>query len=60
MGGVLAVSINKPLLLSAAGARQKYSSYLDEQNRKKTSQGVELKQKELVNELDELKRKEGI
>ena len=39
----LAVSINKPLLLSAAGARQKYSSYLDEQKRKKTSEGVEAK-----------------
>ena len=53
-GGVLAVSINKPLLLSAAVARQKYSSYLDEQKRKKTSEGVELKRKELVNELVEL------
>ena len=56
VGGVLAVSINKRLLLSAAGARQKYSSYLDEQKRKKTSEGVELKRKELVNELDELKK----
>ena len=57
MGGVLAVSISKPLLLSAPGARQKYSSYLDEQKRKKTSEGVELKRKELVNEFDELKKK---
>ena len=45
--GVLAVSISKPLLLSPAGAGQKYSSYLD----------VELKRKELVNELDKLKKK---
>lgn len=57
VGGVLAVSINKPLLLSAAGARQKYLSYLDEQKRKKTSEGVELKRKELVDELDKLKKK---
>ena len=57
MGVVLAVSISKPLLLSAEGARQKYSSYLDEQKRKKTSEGVKLKRKELVNELDELKKK---
>ena len=57
LGGVLPVSINKPLLSSAAGARQKYLSYLDEQKRKKTSEGVPLKRKELVNELDELKKK---
>ena len=57
VGGVLAVSISKPLLLSAAGARQKYSPHLDEQKRKKTSEGVELKRKELVSELDELKKK---
>ena len=55
MGGVHAFSINKPLFLSAAGARQKYLLYLDEQKRKKTSAGVELKKKELVNELDEIK-----
>ena len=57
VGGVLVVSINKPLLSSAAGARQKYLSYLDEQKRKKTSEGVALKRKELVNELDKLKKK---
>ena len=57
VGGVHAVSISKPLLLSAAGARQKYSLYLDEQKRKKTSEGVKLKRKELVNELDECKKK---
>ena len=57
VGGVLAVSINKPLLSSAAGARQKYLSYLDDHNRKKISEGVALKRKELVNELDELKKK---
>ena len=57
VGGVLAVSIDKPLLLSAAGARQNYWSYLDEQKRKKTSEGVELKRKELVDELEELKKK---
>ena len=45
VGGALAVSISKPLLLSASGARQKYSSYLDEQKRKKTSEGVELNRK---------------
>jgi len=57
VGGGLAVSINKPLLSSAAGARQKYLSYLDEQKRNKASEGVALKQKELANELDELKKK---
>ena len=57
VGDVLAVSIIKPLLLSAAGARQKYSLYLDEQKRKKASEGVELKRKELVNELDKRKNK---
>lgn len=57
VGGVLSVSISKPLLLSAAGARQKYLLYLDEQKRRKTSEGVELKRKELVNELDKRKKK---
>ena len=56
VGGVLTVLIDKPLLSSAAGARQKYLSYLDEQKRKKTSEGVALKRKEVVNELDELKK----
>ena len=58
MGGVLAVWINKPLPSSAVGAKQKYLSYLDKQKRKKTSEGVALKKKELVNELDVLKKKE--
>ena len=57
VGGVLSVSISKLLLLSAAGARQKYLLYLDEQKRRKTSEGVELKRKELVNELDKRKKK---
>ena len=54
--GTSQFSCGEPLLLSASGASQKYSSYLDEQKRKKTSEGVELKRKELVNELDELKK----
>ena len=47
--------------MSAAGTRQKYSSYLDKQKKKKISKGVELKRKKLVNELDELnKRRRGL
>ena len=42
---------------SAVGAKQKYLSYLDEQKRKKTSEGVAMKKKELVIELDVLKKK---
>ncbi len=35
VGGVTKVEITKELLLSAAGARQKYHGYLDEEKRKK-------------------------
>ena len=57
VGGLKNVSINKALLLSAAGARQKYLSYLDEQSRQKKSREILLKRKSTLDELEELKAK---
>ena len=57
IGGLKNVSINKALLLSAAGARQKYLSYLDEQSRQKKSREILLKRKSTLDELEELKAK---
>lgn len=51
VGGIAKVAITKELLLSAAGARQKYYCYLDEEKRKKEQQAVDLKRKALTDEL---------
>ena len=57
VGGINKVEITKELLLSAAGARQKYHGYLDEEKRKKERQGIDMKRKALTDELDDLKKK---
>lgn len=57
VGGVTKVEITKELLLSAAGARQKYYGYLDEEKRKKEQQAVDLKRKAFTDELEDLKKK---
>lgn len=51
------VSITKELLQSAAGARQIYYAYLDEQKRLADKQTVHLKRKALSEELHDLKKK---
>ncbi|RXM99180.1 Trafficking protein particle complex subunit 10 [Acipenser ruthenus] len=48
VGGIQNVVITKALLLSAAGARQKYHKYLDEQKRLKENESKTLKRKSLV------------
>lgn len=55
--GVTKVKITKELLQSAAGARQKYHAYLDEQKRVAEKQAVDLKRKALSDELHDLKKK---
>lgn len=57
VGGVTKVNITKELLMSAAGARQKYHAYLDEQKRVTEKKTVDLKRKALNDELHDLKKK---
>ena len=56
-GGVLKVPITKGMTVAAAGARQKYHSYLDDQRKLKESEEVKNKKKRLLDEIDELKTK---
>lgn len=60
VGGVTKVNITKELLMSAAGARQKYHAYLDEQKRVTEKKTVDLKRKALNDELHDLKKKRAI
>lgn len=60
VGGVTKVAISKELLLSAGGARQRYHAYLDEQKRVSKQDAVDLKRKELSDELQGLKKKRAI
>ncbi|KAJ8375217.1 hypothetical protein SKAU_G00057970 [Synaphobranchus kaupii] len=55
--GVCKVQITKELLTSAAGARQKYCAYLDEQKRERSRKTLAMKRKSLMDELGELKKK---
>lgn len=57
VGGITKVEITKELLLSAAGARQKYHGYLEEEKKKKEQQAVDLKRKALTDDLEDLKKK---
>jgi len=57
VGGLANVQISKQLLLSSAGARQKYLSHLEEQKRMKVSQEKMLKRKSKMEEIDVLKKK---
>lgn len=57
VGGIIKVEITKELLLSDAGARQKYHGYVDEEKRKKKQQAVDLKRKALTDELCDLRKK---
>ena len=57
VGGLANVKISKPLLVSSAGARQKYLSHLEEQKRIKVSQEKMLKRKSTMEEIDLLKKK---
>lgn len=59
VGGVCKVQITKELLISAAGARQKYVAYLDEQKRERSRTMLAMKRKTLMDELGELKKKES-
>lgn len=55
--GLANVKISKQLLMSSAGARQKYLSYLEEQKRIRVSQEKMLKRKATMDEIDVLKKK---
>ncbi|KAL2094403.1 hypothetical protein ACEWY4_009122 [Coilia grayii] len=57
VGGVTNVAITKELLLSVAGARQRYHSFLDDQKRASVKEIGVQKRKALGDELDELKKK---
>lgn len=57
VGGITKVEITKEVHLSAAGARQKYHGYLEEQKKKKEHQAVDLKRKALTDDLEDLKKK---
>lgn len=57
VGGLANVKISKQLLMSSAGARQKYLSYLDEQKKIQVSQEKMLKRKSTMEEIDRLKKK---
>jgi hypothetical protein len=57
VGGIFNVNISKSLLLSVAGARQKYDSYMQEQRQIKTSKEKQLKRKNILDVVDELKTK---
>ena len=52
---VLNISVEKGMLLSVAGARQKYMQYLDDKKRIKSDQEKGEKRKSLLNEIEELK-----
>lgn len=56
-GGITKVNITKQLLLSAAGARQKYMTYLEDQRREKEQQDAGRKRKAFLDELELLKAK---
>lgn len=56
-GGIMNVEVTKGLLLSAASAKNRYDSYLDEQRHKKQSEEQSRKRKNVLDELEELKKK---
>ena len=56
IGGLANVNISKKLLMSSAGARQKYISHLEEQKRIQVSWEKELKRKSIMEENDVLKK----
>ena len=56
-GGIHKVYVSKQLLISAASARQKYMAHLDERKRAKVTEEVARKRKDVLEEIDELKRK---
>lgn len=60
VGGVTKVNITKELLMSAAGARQNYHAYLDDQKRVTEKKTVALKRKALNNEIHDLKKRATI
>lgn len=57
IGGIKNVVYPKEFLVSAAGARQKYISYLDEQKRKNVKDMQLAKRKEIEDKIDDLKKK---
>ena len=56
-GGVTKVPLTKELLTSVASARSKYRVHLDQEKRKKESDGQRNKRKALEDHLEELKNK---
>lgn len=56
LAGMTMEDITEELLLSAAGAMQKYCGNLDEEKRKKEQQAVDLKKKAFTYEVDVVKK----
>lgn len=60
VGGIENVLITKELLVSCAGARQKYLTYLDDQKRNKIKPVASEKRKKILGDIDELKKKKKL
>lgn len=56
VGGISKIIVDKELLLLFAGARQKYSQFLDDKNHLRAEREKGEKQKLLTDEIEELKR----
>ena len=56
VGGLENIAIDKAMMLSVAGARQKYMMFLDEQKHSKAMIAVGKKRKNILAEIEELKR----
>ncbi|KAJ8048381.1 hypothetical protein HOLleu_00669 [Holothuria leucospilota] len=59
VGGILSVSINQRLLMSAAAARQRYIGHLEDEKRKKETEQKEIKRKSKDSKLQELRKKKA-
>ena len=56
VGGLENIAIDKAMMLSVAGARQKYMMFLDEQKQSKAIFAAGKKRKNILAEIEELKR----
>ena len=56
VGGLENIAIDEAVMLSVAGARQKYMMFLDEQKQSKAMIAADKKRKNILAEIEELKR----
>ena len=55
VGGLVNIRIDQAMMLSVAGARQRYMMYLDEKKRQETEMAKGTKRKSLLDEIEQLK-----